>query len=67
MTRKSKIEYLINKGEKIIYRFRKCDNRLIIEAIYKDRDWEKYKATTEDQQKAGQLIDLLYWKWRIGG
>ena len=66
MTRKSKIKFLLLKGEKINWHERESDRRLRIDSIKIDGEWKEFNSTTKDQVAAGQLIDLLYYNWTMG-
>lgn len=65
MTRMNKIDYLLLKGEKINYHLRKTDKRLVVDSIWAGEHWEIYGTCSNDQVKAGQLIDRMYWNWTL--
>lgn len=64
MTRISKIKFIEqnDKTVKIVYGREFANNRLIVREIRVDDRIELYNTTSEDQVKAGQLIDLLFWE-----
>lgn len=67
MTRKQKVKYLTEAGTTIRYRFRDCDNRIIVEAVYDEHGWHRFNSTSADQAEAGKLIDYLYEETFFGG
>lgn len=64
MTRISKIHFIErnDKTIKIVYNREFANKRLIVREIQVGSTIELYNTTSEDQVKAGQLIDLLFWE-----
>lgn len=64
MTRISKIHFIErnDKTIKIFYTREFANKKLIVREIQVDGRIELYNTTSEDQVKAGQLIDLLFWE-----